>query len=245
MLFLDHTFTKDEKHQFLKKLEKSGFRLAENEVVHPGKVFCRFIYFIGNTPRTYQYLEFVHIGKGGEECSKPGISFGYRKGLKSYYDKLKRKFNVRYSHKNYEWKKDSKRILPGWNFVTFKNLKIKGFFPWITEYEKSKAKQAKKKILHPNGVKKIVGLHFDINAAGKRFFEDFFGKKIKDSITLSCGTTFYFNKAKSNKLNTVHLECKNLNTFKKKFPYDEAIQFLGKEAVVIKNPSGMWDINIT
>jgi len=91
MLFLDHTFTNDDNHCFLKKLEKCGFTLSTEEVEHPGKAFCRFIKLNGNTPRGLQYLEFIHIGRSGAKCTKPGISFGYRKGLKDYYNKLKKK----------------------------------------------------------------------------------------------------------------------------------------------------------
>lgn len=244
MLFLDHTFTNDDNHRFLKKLEKSGFKLSTEEVEHPGKAFCRFIKLNGNTPRGLQYLEFIHIGKGGEKCSKPGISFGYRKGLKDYYNKLKKKFAVNYEHKNYAWKEDSTSVLPGWNFVTFKKLKFRGFFPWITEYEKRKLK-AKNKVIHPNGVHNIASFHFEVNDAGLDFFEKLLGKKIIDCAQLSCGTEFYFTKGRGNKLKLVHLECKSIKKFKEKFLYDQEVSFIGKEAVLIKNPNKMWDVVIS
>jgi len=43
----------------------------------------------------------------------------------------------------------------------------------------------------------------------------------------------------------VHLECKNLKTLKNKFPIDQEVVFLGKDAALIKNPNEMWDIVIT
>lgn len=243
MIFFDHTYTYDNHFQFLKKLEKCGFKLSKEEVEHPGKVFCRFIRLSGNTPRGLQYLEFVHIGKGGEKCAVPGVSFGYRKGLKNYYNKLKKKFEVTYAHKNFDWKKDNKSILPGWNFVNFKKLKFRGFFPWITEYER--IVHNKKKIIHPNGVHRLASLHFEVNDKGLDFFEKLLGKKINDCVMLSCETEFYFTKRRSNKLKVIHLECKSLNKLKNKFPYDQEVVFLGKDAVLIKNPNKMWDIIIS
>lgn len=247
MIFLDHSYTNDKNHKFLKKLEKHGFKLSENEVEHPGKQFCRFIAFTGNPLRTYQYLEFVKVKNGGYDCKMPGISFGHTKGLKNYYNKIKNKIAAGFEHKNYEWKEDSVSYLPGWNFVTFDKSIPKGIFSWFTEYEKSNSVKRKKrnKVTHPNGVQKIASFHLDVNKAGIKFFENILGKKIKDSIRLSCGTEFYFNKAKTNKLKTIHLECKNFKKLKNNFPFDEEIKFLGKDGVLITNPNLMWDIVIT
>ncbi|MBC7540552.1 MAG: hypothetical protein H7281_17135 [Bacteriovorax sp.] len=138
MIFLDHSYTNDDKHSFLKKLEKYGFKLSENEVEHPVKQFCRFIAFTGNPLRSYQYLEFVNVKKNGEACSVPGVSFGYTKGLKNYFNKIKNKVAAKFEHKNYKWKEDSVSDLPGWNFVTFDKVKLKGIFPWFTIHQKRK-----------------------------------------------------------------------------------------------------------
>lgn len=245
MIFLDHSYTNDNNHKFLKKLEKHGFKLSESEVEHPGKQFCRFIAFSGNPLRSYQYLEFVNVKKGGQECKKPGVSFGSTKGLKKYYNKIKTKIKAEFEHKNYEWKIDNESILPGWNFVTFDKSMPEGIYPWFTEYEKSAKRKKRRKVIHPNGVQKISSFHFDLTDSGIKFFEVILGIKIKKSIRLSCGTEFYFNKAKTNKLKTIHLECKSLKKLKNNFPYDEEMEFLGKDAVRIKNPNSMWDIVIT
>lgn len=247
MLDFDHTYTNDDNYRFLKKLEKYGFKLMDSETEHPGKHFCRFIGFTENPLRRRQYIEFVKVKKNGIKITKPGVSFGCTKELKSYFEKIKDKLPAKYEHKNYNWKEDNKNYNPGWNFVTFKKVKLKGLVPWITEYEKpANAKRKKRpRIIHPNGVQRILGLHYDLDEAGVKFFEELLGKKIKDKVKLSCGTIFHFNKAKKTKLNFIHLECKNLKKLKVDFYYDEEMKFFGNDACVINNPNMMWNLVIT
>lgn len=247
MIFFDHTYTNDQNHRFWKKLKKYGFNLLDQEVEHPGKAFCTFISFNGDTNRGYHYLEFVNVKKGGVKCSYPGLAFGYKKGLRVLLKKIKNKFDVKFEHKNYNWKEDNKSDLPGWNFLTFKKLKFRGITTWFNEFEKHSEDQKNKivKVTHPNGVQKFSSLHFELNDEGLKFYEELFGKKIKNGTRLACGTMFYYTKAKSNKMTVIHLECKSLKKLKGNFPYDGALNFLGKEAVRIRNPNLMWDIVIT
>jgi len=87
MLYFDHTYTNDPRHRFLKRLEKLGFNLDEKGVEHPGRQFCRFIMFPKpSSPRKCTYLEFVNVKPGGDAITKPGISLGYSKALKSVID---------------------------------------------------------------------------------------------------------------------------------------------------------------
>ena len=217
----------------------------DQEVEHPGKAFCTFISFNGKTNRGYHYLEFVNVKKGGIKCAYPGLAFGYTKGLRILLKKIQNKFQVSFVHKNYNWKEDNKSILPGWNFLTFKKLKFRGITTWFNEFEKKLNEQKVVKVTHPNGVEKVSSLHFELNKEGLKFYEKLLGKKINNGTRLACGTMFYYTKAKSNKMITVHLECKNLKKLKRDFPYDGELEFLGKEAVRIRNPNNMWDIIIT
>jgi hypothetical protein len=50
---------------------------------------------------------FVNVKKNGEACSVPGVSFGYTKGLKSYFNKIKNKVAAKFEHKNNNWKEDN------------------------------------------------------------------------------------------------------------------------------------------
>jgi hypothetical protein len=245
MIFFDHTYTADQNFKFLKKLEKCGFKLLDQKVEHPGKAFCRFIALNGNTSRGYHYLEFVHIGVGGEKFNDIGLALGHRKGLKFFYNKIKNKFNVSFEHKNYKWKEDNDSYLPGWNYITFQKVTWRGIKTWFNEFEPNGKPRKIKKVSHPNGVQKVASLHFVLNKSGFEFFEKVLGKKIKDYVTLSCGTEFYFSKGKTNTLWIVHLHCKSLQKLKSKFFFDDELIFLDINAVIIKNPSNMWDIVIS
>src|SRR5690606_38514138 len=125
-------------HELLKKLERLGFILEKKMTEHPGKAFCRFICFKGENPRKIFYLEFVSIGRGGIPFIEPGISFGYETDLAKFYKKVSKKFHSEYNHKNYDWKKNSEDLLPGWNSITFKKPIIKNVNIWFTEYEDTK-----------------------------------------------------------------------------------------------------------
>ncbi len=60
----------------------------------------------------------------------PGLSFSADKSLKKTYEDNKGKFSrfdISFSHKNYDWKNESKEHLAGWNFVEFND----NFLPQI------------------------------------------------------------------------------------------------------------------
>ncbi len=132
-LYFDHCFTLDQNHRLLKKLERLGFTLRPTATEHPGGHVCRFIMFKGKVRN--QYLEFVHTRPGGDAYSHPGISFGYKGPLESYFKRIKKTLPSEFVHRNYDWKADSKTRLPGWNFLTFKHLGFRTLLPWLTEYE--------------------------------------------------------------------------------------------------------------
>lgn len=212
-LKFDHAFTADPGHGFLKKLERLGFALSSRVVEHPGGSVCRFIFFNGRKKRDRVYLEFVHTKRRDRRPIAAGFSFGTYSGLENEFKKmLRRGLNVDFYHRDYDWKEKSTQRRPGWNFVNFKNTGIRGFYPWVTEYESTpeREKRLKKPLKkHRAGDLKVSAFHFQVNAKGLAFFERLLAKKILESVTLVCGTRLYFSKGRTNKLKTVVLESEN------------------------------------
>lgn len=243
-IYFDHTYTGDQGHQLWKKLGRLGFTLDKLEVKHPNDS-CRFILF-----EKPSYLEFIH--SSGQKYAKkcPGFSFGVRSDLKSFFNKLKKKkIDCTFMHRNYDWAKNDKDYLPGWNFVDFKNFGIRTFFPWITEYEQDPAVKVRKRwAKHPNAVSHIIGHEFVINERGEKFFSNLLGTKIQDKVILSCGTILYFSRGQTNFHSKVILGSKNLKKTKTFMAKLKVIDFCGKDGILIPNPSSnkrMWDIIIT
>lgn len=246
-IYFDHSYTVDQHHKFLKKLEGLGFRKEERHTEHPGGLICRFLMFSAESKTKRSYLEFVHTKPKGEKLKVPGLSFGWNGNLEKFHDEMvrTRKIKTEFVHKNYDWKKDDKTRLPGWNFVNFKNTGIRSFYPWITEYEPHPLRKPRKIKSHPNGVNKIIGFEFDMNPAGEKLFKIVCGKKRSNFLTLPCGTKFYFTPAPTTKLRSVILRSKNLKQFLKKYGADKEIEFQGNPAGLIKNPNErMWNIII-
>lgn len=245
----DHSYTRDDRHSFLKKLERYGFKVNHDyEVEHPGKHFCKFIHF-----ENYNYLEFIKVPKSGKEIKTPGLSFK-TKDLKCFFEKIKKQstFKCQFLHKNYNWKENNIDTLPGWNFLSFANTGIRSFYPWFTEYEQIPRKKKKtiKKFnpAHPNMVNNIHGLEIYVNEKGEKFFEKILGMKIKEEVILSNGFKIYFHKkSRSNKLSNIILESSNLETTKKYMPKEKNTIFRGSKGIVINNPclnNKMWNIII-
>ena len=238
-----HSYTEDMGHKFLKTLGQAGFVLAENEVEHPGKQFCRFIMFKHGAGRNY--LEFVHVGKGGERADKPGVSLRYGGQLKEYFKSIKKQrgLKAQYIHKNYEWKKDSKSVLPGWNFVTFKRPAFKSIYPWFTEYEPRPGKKRTLPKPHPNTAQFIAGMELIARGADRPKLEKIFGRAFSQKDVSLGDFCLYINSGSSTRISALVIKCASLERFMKVAKIGEKILWRGKNAVLIKNPArGMWNI---
>lgn len=246
MIYFDHTFTRDDGHKLLKRMQRLGFTLNPTTVEHEGKHMCRFIMFPtqGRSSRKSQYLEFIHVPKGGERVKKPGLMLGAIKGLEALGKKLKRSapFDAIFTHKNYEWKTNSKDRLPGWNFLGFKNHGVRGYYTYMLEYEPSPSRKKSKIPAHANGVYAIHAIEMGVNKVGYGFLSQVFGKKLKPSQSLVCGTKLNLFPGRHNEISRVILKSKNVSTFISKYKVDEEITWNGQPAALIRNPSGMWDI---
>lgn len=240
----DHSYTEDMGHKFLKALGKAGFVLAENQVEHPGKQFCRFIMFRHGPGRNY--LEFVHVGKGGERVDKPGVSLHYAGPLKKYFESIKKRkgLKAKYIHKNYEWKRDSKSALPGWNFVTFSRPAFKNIYPWFTEYE---LRPGKKRVLpqpHPNTAQYVAGIELEVRDTDRSKLGEIFGKDLRRGNASIGDFQLYLNPGDSTRISALVIKCKNLNLFMRKAKIGTKVLWNGQNAVLIKNPARgtMWNI---
>lgn len=232
-LRFDHTYTRDDNHKFLEILAKRGFTKSKNATVHPGGLTCRFVRFRPGTNKKYNYLEFVSTSKGRRGYKMPGLSFRYERPLSELHHALENKIETKLSHRNYDWKENSRKRMPGWNFLDFKNIGLRGFLPWVTEYEDEPGVKYKFPILkHKNRAQAISEIHFDINKKGRRFFESLFGVKIKSSITLACGTIFHFKDAVGNKMKTIVINRKRAKGKKT------------KPGFTVKNPGKGWDVEV-
>lgn len=216
-------------------------------VEHPGKMFCKFIMFPVSNRAGSQYLEFVHHGKGGIDYGLPGLSLGASEHLEKFSKKLEaKKLDIEFEHKNYEWKKNDKDRLPGWNFVTFPKSKSR-IFTWLTEYEASKKRKTERKrdSKHPNQVYKVIGLEVTFDSSDVELFRKMCGKPLKNEFVLSCGTSLVYESGKKSRICSIVLATKNLSRLVKKFEWDELTTYKGQPAVLIKNPDRkMWDLVI-
>ena len=239
----DHSYTEDMGHKLLKTLEKAGFVLAENEVEHPGKHFCRFIMFKHGAGRNC--LEFVHIGKGGKRINKPGVSLRYEGPLKEYFESIKKQVGIKakYIHKNYDWKKDSKSALPGWNFVTFPRPAFRNVYPWFTEYEPRPGKKRTLPRPHPNTAQSIAGMELVVRGADRPKLEKIFGRVFRHKDVSLGDFNLYINSGSSTRISALVIKCKNLARFKKVAKTGDNVLWRGQNAVIIKNPvPRMWNI---
>lgn len=247
-LHFDHTYSADPGFRFRNKLGKAGFVLGDAMTEHPGKAFCRFIILQAGPTAPRHYLEFVHIGRGGNQTRQQGgLSFGAATGLEQLSARLiKNRIGAEFAHKNYEWKINSTDRLPGWNFVTFPKHKS-NVFTWLTEYESSK-KRKKKKLKdsrHPNQVQRLIAMEVDLNPKDLRLYRAICGRSKGNVFHLSCGTILRVTKAKRSSLRSAVVTTKDLGRLVKRFVWDELTTYQGQPAVRIKNPNPkMWDVVI-
>jgi hypothetical protein len=228
----DHAFTADPKHRFHKRLESLGFKLGLPEVEHPDKHFCRFLAFRESFDELPVYLEFIDARDPKKPVQFPGVSFRSLGPLqKQIRPLIKRGLAPNFVHKNYEWKRDSSSRLPGWNFVTFKELGFQSLFPWITEYEpKTGGSKNRERIpvqRHPNGIRRIKAVEIDVDAEGRAFFERLLARKLTRTVRAPGGQEFYFRAASATRLRAIVLERQSRMLQFSYWDSDDAINYGG------------------
>lgn len=240
----DHSYTEDIKHRFIKLLSRAGFRLSEHKVTHPGKHFCRFIMFERVGGRM-AYLEFVDVGRGGKRINKPGISLRCAGSLKKYFAGVRKQKDVavKYVHRNYEWKKDSKSKLPGWNFLTFSKPQFKNLYPWFTEYEPREGAKRLSVPSHPNTARTISGVVLASRDQDRPKLEKVFGRSLAGRRISLGGIQLIIETASVTKISALVVKCRSLKCFMKAAKIKSSVLWQGKKAVVVRNPDRrMWDI---
>jgi len=249
LINFDHSYTEDLGHKFLKILERAGFSLMAEQVEHPGKQFCRFIMFnkagSGKKKRKGSYLEFVDIGRGGERINKPGLSLRYEGSLKKHFSSLKNKCGIKadYIHKNYNWKEESKRILPGWNFITFKRPRFKNIYLWFTEYELRPGIKKLPKISHRNTAESIYGLELCLKKSDQARLGEILKKNVAAEELDFDGLKLFLKKSVQTKISSIIVSCRSLKHFENISKISAKYLWRGEKAAIIKNPDKrMWDI---
>ncbi|NRA67006.1 MAG: hypothetical protein HRU19_21130 [Pseudobacteriovorax sp.] len=172
--------------RYVERLNQLGFAIAPKTVEHPGSQVCKFIVFPGGqvtfpshflefclTTNEKDYLERHKRFFRGPDAERriKGSSLVLYSDLdlkRQQVDIQKRLpgFEVKYSHKNYEWKRDSKSILPGWNHLFFgKKRLLTGLRVTVGKKDPrdtlpDDGPVAKKPTIlpHPNSAEKIIGL---------------------------------------------------------------------------------------
>ncbi len=205
-IFFDHTYTIDDNFLLFKRMNELGFNISDKISAHPS-LKSRFIYF-----KNGKYIEFVNYS---EPIKKwwylSGLSFGVDSSLKKFSQLSRFKhLGPAYSHRNYNWKDNNNDYLPGWNFLSFKKLGIRTFYPWFTEYEKGRRK-IPKRVNHHNGINEFHGNLFRVNPKGLEFFELLFKRKIKDKVELTDGTWLYFKPGKTNRHEAIILRANSMS----------------------------------
>lgn len=240
----DHSYTEDIGHRFFKTLGRAGFLLSEHQTTHPGKHFCRFIVFNRGDGR-FAYLEFVDVGRGGKRVDKPGISLRCDGPLKKYFAAVKRRDGVaaKYKHRNYEWSKDSKSYLPGWNFLTFDRPRFKNIYPWFTEYEPRPGRKRTPIPKHPNTALAIAGVALAVREQDRTRLEKVLGVRLDgDNVSLG-GIRLLIEPAKVTRISALIIKCDSLKCFMRAAKIKTADLWHGQPAAAIRNTtSGMWDI---
>lgn len=240
----DHSYTEDLGHKFFKTLGRAGFRLSEHQTAHPGKHSCRFIMFERVSGRM-AYLEFVDVGSGGKRVNKPGISLRCSGSLKRYFTRVKKQKGVvaKYLHRNYDWKKDAKSKLPGWNFLTFSRPRFKNIYPWFTEYEPRPGVKRLPVPTHPNTAKSISGVVLGVREQDKLGLEKVFGRRLTGKQVNLGGIRLFIEPAKATRISALVIQCKDLKRFVRVAKVKSPVLWQGSEAAVIRNPDRrMWDI---
>ncbi len=240
----DHSYTEDIGHKFFKALGRAGFRLSEHQTAHPGKHFCRFIMFERVGGRM-AYLEFVNVGRGGKRVTNPGISLRCSGPLKKYFAGVKKQKGVvaKYVHRNYDWKKDAKSNLPGWNFLTFSRPQFKNIYPWFTEYEPRPGAKRSPVPAHPNSARTIAGVVLAVREQDRPKLEKVFGRSLAGGRVNLGGIKLIIEPSRTTRISALVIKCRDLKRFMRAAKIKSSVLWRGKDAAIIRNPDRrMWDI---
>ena len=275
---LDHVVNKGETDPEFFKLQDLGFTLFDRFVDHPGPVRCRFINLNSGINGVRRFIEFCHItdkekfmanlaaeGKVYPDAIAPSVAVQINGQLERYYNAIEPNFrdnDIKFQHRNYNWKEDNVSRLPGWNHVWFDKPLSKNFPIFMSEREptekwlKKKTSFYRKKrspfLTHKNSVNGLIGIVLADMESQK--LESFLHSERKDNrISLHDGSYFWFEAGARPELRTllqkkkfpikaVVLSADSLETFRKIAKPDHETDFFGEDAALIKLPDSMWDI---
>lgn len=200
-------------------LKERGFTQDTQIAFHPGQHACEFIY-VPKPNLQSAILEICSIDptQPKDEIKEdvptpPSIEWSLRvdENLSAYVEAQQSHwtaFGPVLTHKNYDWATNSRDRLPGWNFLEFNKVPIKGINLAFTEYEPKsnnppvnhKARQERYSWrYHPNGVQVFLGaLMVTSDPSEREAFESISGAKRRgDCSYLADGTWVQWIKSDS------------------------------------------------
>ncbi len=151
--------------------------------------------------------------------------------------------SAKYKHRNYDWAKDGKSRLPGWNFLTFAKPRFKNVFVRFTEYEPVPGRRPLKRPRHPNTAREIWGLELAVRPRDLSALEKVFGGELSGDRARLGGLTLLLKPGRATRIAALVVKCGSLKRFSRAAKIASEIRWRGRRAELIRNPDRrMWDI---
>ena len=238
----------------LSKIERLGFRIRPQISRFMGSQICRFIDFnkgpaleLIEVENEKEYLDFVPKGMK-PYC--PGISLV----LPETSERNLRDFEQEFSelqpydlHVNYDGSTDPRK--PGWNYLNFEIPLVTDTFIWLTKPDKPQPIQ-EHNTDHPNGVKGILGLVFDLENEDLKKLSELVKEDVVDGVPKVDGlemwskSTMYDFPNVRNKLFPLLAIVLKTETFDYFVEIDDAreVSFMSRPAMHIETNRLSWDL---
>ncbi|MFZ5916049.1 MAG: hypothetical protein ACOYZ7_03885 [Chloroflexota bacterium] len=242
----------------LSRLETLGFRIRPQVSRYMGSQICRFIDFNGGpclevieVEDHQEYLDFVPQGMI-PYC--PGISLtlpeGSGKTIRDFEQEFRR-LRPYLLHVNYDGSLAPRG--PGWNYLNFGVPVVTDTFIWLTELEAPRPVR-EYDTAHPNTVKGVVGLVFDLEVESLNRFSHLVGEGIVTEIP-RVGELHVWSKSAVDDLPNLHdkvfplvavvLKAESLDFFAASVGGAKEASFASRPAIHVETNRLSWDLLIT
>ena len=242
----------------LSKLETLGFRIRPQGSTYMGSQICRFIDFEGGpclelieVEDDKEYLDFVPKGMI-PYC--PGISLILSEGSKTTISDFEREFQrlCPYAlHVNYDGNTDPRG--PGWNYLNFGIPVVTDTFIWLTELDAPRPVRDYDTD-HPNAVKGIEGLVFDLEVESLKGLSQLVREDIMGGVLRIGGLQVWSKRAvddfpdlhdKVFPLVAIILKAESLDYFAAPVGGAREASFMSRPAIHVETSKLSWDLLIT
>lgn len=233
-------------------LEALGFRLRPQASLYAGSQLCHFVDF-----PTGPALELIEVTDpadydtfvpAGMVPYCPGISL-VADGGPTALDAYERAFAALEPYRlHVPYDPDSQPGGPGWHYLNFARPVVPGTFIWLTSSDEPSPRPARE-IRHPNGVRGVVGLLFDLPAHRLEDLSRLAGRPLAEAAVqvgnVSVAATSSGGAPGPFPLRSVVLEADDLDTFETSAAGAEETRLRGRPALRIATTPLAWDLIIT